>query len=367
MKTYFIPAENMERLVKRLGTIENKCNRYGCEFSFDVVGESLETINNVTYPMVEVAVSGKAIVSGWEYVGMIEHTKFGNMVYSQEEMPVEYRDADAHCDHCNIDRFRNKSYVVRNIESGIYKQLGGTCLKDYTNGLDSDLVANYMSYFKLVEDFSNVSNWGSIKSYYSLDMVLSFAHISIKNHGFVKSGYSGSTVSIVNNMIDGNPVDFDYDIKDLEEGEAESKKALEWLFNQASSSDYIHNLQTVCKGSSIGQEKLALVVSLMGVFSRSTEEKKEVEKEVKNESTSDYVGSVGERIEFKVKSFKNIHSMQTIYGWSYMYQILDQEDNVYIWRTGKWFDEMDTIKGTVKEHNEFRGVKQTVLTRCRVS
>lgn len=40
-----------------------------------------------------------------------------------------------------------------------------------------------------------------------------------------------------------------------------------------------------------------------------------------------------------------------------------------IWKTSKCFDEesVKTIVGTVKEHSEFRDVKQTVLTRCKVA
>lgn len=47
-----------------------------------------------------------------------------------------------------------------------------------------------------------------------------------------------------------------------------------------------------------------------------------------------------------------------------------EDGNILIWKTGKWFgDDFDvtTITGTVKAHNEFRGVKQTELTRCKLA
>ena len=54
----------------------------------------------------------------------------------------------------------------------------------------------------------------------------------------------------------------------------------------------------------------------------------------------------------------------------------DAAGNVYTWKTannigyedaeGVWQKpEEFTIKGTVKEHSEYRGEKQTVLTRCK--
>lgn len=42
--------------------------------------------------------------------------------------------------------------------------------------------------------------------------------------------------------------------------------------------------------------------------------------------------------------------------------------NVFTWKTSTWVEDgVQTIKGTVKAHNEFRGTKQTELTRCKVT
>ena len=48
----------------------------------------------------------------------------------------------------------------------------------------------------------------------------------------------------------------------------------------------------------------------------------------------------------------------------------DKEGRNATWKTSGWFDDWvvgKTIKGTVKEHKEFNGIKQTELTRCRVA
>lgn len=43
--------------------------------------------------------------------------------------------------------------------------------------------------------------------------------------------------------------------------------------------------------------------------------------------------------------------------------------NVFVWTTSTYLNTNKeyTVKGTVKEHAEFKGTKQTVLTRCRVA
>ena len=51
-------------------------------------------------------------------------------------------------------------------------------------------------------------------------------------------------------------------------------------------------------------------------------------------------------------------------------QGIGADGNVYTWKTGKYIDDtVDemSITGTVKAHTEFRGIKQTELTRCRVA
>ena len=75
-----------------------------------------------------------------------------------------------------------------------------------------------------------------------------------------------------------------------------------------------------------------------------------------------------------------ITSYQTQWGFTTIYKFVDENNNVLIWKTGNTITGTDkrgdtvyvkdmktvTITGTVKEHNEYNGEKQTVLTRCKV-
>lgn len=70
------------------------------------------------------------------------------------------------------------------------------------------------------------------------------------------------------------------------------------------------------------------------------------------------------------------------YGWEtvYIYKFADEDGNMLVWKTtsslGYW-DENDDwnvvapgesikLRGTVKQHSVYNGVKQTVLNRCIV-
>lgn len=53
-----------------------------------------------------------------------------------------------------------------------------------------------------------------------------------------------------------------------------------------------------------------------------------------------------------------------------IYKFADADGNIFLWKTQKYIDEDDKIArlvGTVKAHDEFRGVKQTHLTRCKIA
>jgi hypothetical protein len=51
-------------------------------------------------------------------------------------------------------------------------------------------------------------------------------------------------------------------------------------------------------------------------------------------------------------------------------QLIDENDNIYIWYSSNPVDEdkeYTTCTGTVKQHSEYKGVKQTVINRCKLA
>lgn len=82
---------------------------------------------------------------------------------------------------------------------------------------------------------------------------------------------------------------------------------------------------------------------------------------------TNYLGSVGERITLKVKVV-HTHTFETAYGVS-TFNIMETEcGNPVVWKSSNCGLEKGSVyllKGTVKEHAEYKGKKQTVLTRCK--
>lgn len=96
-------------------------------------------------------------------------------------------------------------------------------------------------------------------------------------------------------------------------------------------------------------------------------------------SKSQHIGSVGDKIE-KTVTLTRISSYVTSYTYygeeHFVYNFVDEFGNVLVWKTSKAPDEFNnelkkdstvTVKGTIKEHSEYNGEPQTVLTRCKIS
>ena len=89
-----------------------------------------------------------------------------------------------------------------------------------------------------------------------------------------------------------------------------------------------------------------------------------------------HVGKVGEKLIRKVKlAFTaifetNFHAKgYWTSNTNYLHKFVDEAGNVFVWKTTLFLDldrnQEVIIKGTIKAHDEYDGVKQTVLTRCK--
>ena len=112
--------------------------------------------------------------------------------------------------------------------------------------------------------------------------------------------------------------------------------------------------------------------------------KAENERLLAEKALSHYVGEVGEKVDIRARYIKTAwFEVQSFRGYGtetmYVHTFKIGNDTI-IWKTtaslGKWNDNDEWesfeegsqvhIKGTIKEHKEYDGEKQTVLTRCKV-
>lgn len=133
----------------------------------------------------------------------------------------------------------------------------------------------------------------------------------------------------------------------------------------------MHNLITACKLEYTTYKNFGILASLFPTYHRSVEkEKRSAEAKAQQEPyrNSEWIGKEKERINITVSTFSCLTSWENDYGYTYIYRITDDKNNVYTWKTSNCLGEnsIKSLTGTVKTHTEYRGIKQTELTRCRV-
>lgn len=109
---------------------------------------------------------------------------------------------------------------------------------------------------------------------------------------------------------------------------------------------------------------------------RREAERKEREERIKAEKAiSQFVGTVGEKIEIRAEYVASPYfTRQCFAGYGtekcFIHTFKDEAGNKIVWKTASGLNleagAMVTIKGTVKEHSEYKDEKQTNVIRCKI-
>ena len=85
---------------------------------------------------------------------------------------------------------------------------------------------------------------------------------------------------------------------------------------------------------------------------------------------SDYVGQCGDRLRDISAVVTSHFSFEGAYGQTNVFRFEDEKKNVYTWFTSTsqslQIGDPCLLTGTVKEHKEYKGEKQTILSRCKI-
>ena len=395
MAQYAIYEENFDRLQKKITTIANKCSKFGCEFKFEVVGSEIRKVtddegNQRNCRFILVEAEGTAKLNDWEFIASIEHKEGGNIIRTfnkDAEIPTRYFTSDPICEHCNSKRRRNKTCLVRNIVTGEWKQVGLSCLKDFTCGLSAEDVTRYISFFdNLIEGEAPYSgSWG--KPYWYISEYLPYAVECVKRFGYFNSysNYPTSTrafsyfeVDALNRKFMGSESIekemFDCKFEVTEESKKLAEETINWCKHLSNETDpYMHNLEVIFFNDYFARSELGFVTSSIKAYMRHKDiedkKRKEAIERAKAAQKSSHKYNEGDKVQLEVVNFKYITSFDNMYGTTHLDKFEDKEGNVYSWFASSGCDEekVKSIKGTVKSNGEYNGVKETRLTRCRVS
>lgn len=306
-------------------------------------------------------------IGEYELIAILDHTisDHENAIYKTNEaaeIPTKYRTARPFCEHCRTNRKRNNTALIQDA-SGDIKQIGIDCLKEYTGITETDVIKNFIALSALFEEVATDHFYtGGGKEYAD-----TAEYIAECIHEIHKGGYRKSLKNEV----------FEAARKHEGAATAEEKetaqKVLDYFKNGTFDNDFLHNIHMAAqKGGTLENGLLAYAYIAY---------QKEIEKAEKRAAAAAeaaktaYYGNVGDRIKVDVtgRVITSYNTQISYYNYvtTYIYEFKDSENHVFIWKSQKEIPLDDNGKyngiltGTIKEHSDYKGTKQTVLTRCK--
>lgn len=406
METYTIYADALQETQKALDRLAKKAARYAVPFSYTVGAEHPETVrvyaegvgrpvDKYSVAAVDITLDADGFVKkqGWTVCAHIEHGENGNIVTALNgaEPDSAWYNLPPRCDHCRTSRFRSRTFLCRN-EDGTVHQVGRSCLKDYT-GINPAAALLWAEVRDLMDRSFECTReeWEQEKhpQMYDVHTVLALAADEIKRYGYRKSGERDSTRDAVAAAVSNHT-------EPTAEGLAMADTLMDWLTGE------LHELDRKQKEwyrthdadseecpyeRNWGPERNCIPLALSGyarlrhfgllaymplAYTRYMEHKARMEKRAAEKeaqaAASRHVGEIKERLTIHVAAAVLLTSWDTDFGTTWLYKFTDTQGNVFIWKasnTIKLHENM-VLKGTVKEHGERNGIKQTVITRCKV-
>lgn len=376
---YRICVDLFDEFEKKVKRIIKKCEKHGNPFVYKIVGNEDVKIDGKLYNFVVVDVEGTAKIDDWEFIATLEHNDNGNIIrrYNNEiDIPMRFRTSDNVCEHCNTKRNRSELFIIHNVNTNDWKQVGRNCLQLYTNGLNAEFVASYMDGIAQLERYDYYVN-ESCQVHVTPFEVIGFAKNVIDKIGYRNSNNDIPTKLFVTFLISLSPSEATKRINDILKEDVFTENdfsidknvvndIIDYYMNANIDSEFMHNVKSLLSQETINVKNIGYLCYLPFGYDKHLEHEKNKASIVANDG---HFGTIGERFKnIKVNSIKVLTSFDTIYGITYVCRVILEDNRSFIWKgRGICEDkEIDTASFTIKEHGEYNGVKQTLITNCRI-
>lgn len=345
---------------------------------------------------VEVEIEGTIPVlpGGWTLIAVVNHEEGLPIVKNVpgQELPAGQRERGMICDHCQTSRGRKDTFVVR-AENGDVRQVGRNCLADFlgVSGYSPEALLALIRFLAApldgfgdpdAEDFGYE---GFARGRTTIDVVevVQVAGAMIDEHGWVSRARSQASNGEEAATADGvarflfppsRPTEQELAERAQIRGrftEAlanEARAAIEWAARYEGDNDYLLNLKVIASREVVGFDKLGLAVSMMAAYRREVERLRERERKARS---STFIGEVKKREVFTLKLVAH-RAIDGYYGTTHRCEFETASGATVVWWASNdptygpdaWpIGEERTVKATVKKHEEFKGLKTTVVTR----
>lgn len=380
---FLIHESNIEKLENRVHKLRKRISDiYYKEIGEQFIKIAVENGCEEVQRFVEVEVEGKLIINNWIVLGTFKRIGSDDngttlLIHTfckeyEKQLLNLSKNNSLHCDHCNTNRYRNDVVIIYNKETEEFKQVGKACLSEYLS-VDVQDYAAYLQFFTDLNDDMFYSG-KTQKEYINTKLFLGLTIESIKRSGFIAKQSFDEEGNLRFN--DNNTADRCY--KEYSKAEQLHLDIINevkmWINNTNLDSEYFNNLKVLINSDYVEKKYIYILASAYSSYIKYLEK---IEKD-KNKFiyADEYVGNVKDKITTEGKiTLKGSYDSQ--FGFVYIYEIVDNANHCFIWKTSKHLaddlkvDEVRninvTLKGTIKEHSQYKDIKQTILTRCSIA
>jgi hypothetical protein len=322
------------------------------------------------------------MLAGWTFEATVDHLSNGLITsYPGSTLDLTpFRDSDATCDHCNVNRLRHETFILRH-EDATTKRVGRTCLGDFLghHGNPSALIGHLNLWGKAFEalESSAAAGIGTATNTLALVPFVAFVAAEMRSYGWISKGkawenHLTATADRAQNAYWSS--DFQKDMPTADD-DFRALRAVTWARgltdSEVEENDYLYNLRAVCQDDFIRPKRGGLAGSVIVAAERAIEQRAASDAQKSNL----HVGTIKEKIEMELK-LVDTRECNSQFGFSLLHKFEDAAGNLLVWFTSnpkfiKCVDgskrEMNVgetlrLRGTVKKHDDFRGRLQTTLT-----
>ena len=317
--------------------------------------------------------------------------------------------ANCSCDKCHKKIGRNKYLVFSKVGKEVETRddlvvLGTSCAKDYFPFSVESYFGYLESAFEKLGSYDefNGSFGGCSSHYHTLSAIYDATLACTSNlKCYEKEGVTkGNVLGWLNNLkidkctyyrdaypMPSNPIPFE--------------DVISWIKDMYDTDEFVSDFHTNARSvffktlddgtremrNEINEKYMGIAV--YAFFSAKQNHDKMVAKKIAEEERAkanaevEYYGAVGDKFELTL-TFDKSFGFEGAYGFTYIHLFHDDENHVFAWSSSNgtyqcWcktngkdgFLEYEVgkkyiLKGTIKAHKEYRNVKQTIITRCKV-
>jgi len=332
---------------------------------------------DIQYPMVK--------LGNWQVVGKLEAMDKGNLQFhvtnSEEDGRAvsDFASRPIACQHCKTKRRRKDGFVLRDLVDGGYKQVGASCLQDFT-GIDPAaalFLARMWSVIRGEEDgLREFAGSGRRNAVSTREFLADVSYLAEKT-GFLSAAKARDlgipatfhdAMALTHSLQQDNALCQDYLAK-RDRHLAKADEIRKWVAEKPEASAFDRNVKLLLQEEAlaIDNKHLAFAAAAVALFNKA-------QTTVAETRVSHHVGVPGQKMTGTLTVQRAV-PIETRFGTSMLVLMRDEQGNHLTWKTSACPRNLLELEAPlrveasykVKKHDLYKGVAQTSVTHLKVA